>query len=377
MPIVSTETPLAPRRVLSRPFSRAVLAYLAARAFTLGVVALADLWTHHSWVSDLSTWDGAWFLKAVYHGWPSQLPIVNGHVGASPVAFFPLLPLVIRGLADVSGLGAATVGIIVSGVSGLGAVYAVGALTRHFAGVAKAERAALLFALSPGSFVFSLIYAEGLLIVFTALGLLALLQRRWLVAGVLGALASITSPVGLAFAASCAVTALVATWREREWQALVAPLLAPMGFVAWMFYLWRHTGTLMAWRETERHGWNSFPSLAYPFRILTKFLFNPLSPTMTGQILFWGTVVAIGLSVLMFRERQPLAVLAYGLSAVVLFAISSPVGLRPRFLMLAFPLTIAAATRWEGKKFAVALALSVAGLALMTIETLTSWAVFP
>ena len=372
---VETSPPL--RRVLARPFAGAVLAYLAARLVTLGVVALANLSTHHGWVSDLSTWDGAWFLKAVYHGWPSQLPLVNGHVGASPVAFFPLLPLVIRGLADASGLGAATVGLVVSGVSGLGAVYAVGALTRHFAGAAKAERVALLFALSPGSFVFSLIYAEGLLLVFTALGLLALLQRRWVLAGVLGALASATSPVGLAFAASCAVTALATTWREGDWRALVAPLLAPTGFVLWMLYLWRHTGSLTAWRDTERFGWNSYPSLAYPFKILTKFLFNPLSPTMTGQILFWGTVVAIYLCVLMFRERQPLAVLAYGLSAVVLFAVSSPVGLRPRFLMLAFPLTIAAGTRWEGAKFRVAVAVSVVGLALMTIETLTSWAVFP
>lgn len=374
---MSVESPSSTRRVLARPFAPALLAYLAARLLTLGAVALGDVWTHHSWVSDLSTWDGAWFLKAVYHGWPSHLPIVDGHVGASPVAFFPLLPLVIRTLADVTGLGAATVGLIVSGLSGLGAVYAVGVLTRHFAGAVKAERAALLFALSPGSFVFSLIYAEGLLLVFIALGLLALLQRRWLLAGILGAFASVTSPVGLAFAATCAVTAFVATWREREWRSLVAPLLAPTGFVAWMVYLWRHTGTLMAWRETERYGWNSFPSLAYPFRILAKFLFNPLSPTMTGQILFWGTVVAIYLSVLMFRERQPLPVLAYGVSAVVLFAISSPVGLRPRFLMLAFPLTIAAATRWEGTKFRLALVISLLGLALMTVETLTSWAVFP
>ena len=374
---MSVESPSSTRRVLARPFAPALLAYLAARLLTLGAVALGDVWTHHSWVSDLSTWDGAWFLKAVYHGWPSHLPIVDGHVGASPVAFFPLLPLVIRTLADVTGLGAATVGLIVSGLSGLGAVYAVGVLTRHFAGAVKAERAALLFALSPGSFVFSLIYAEGLLLVFIALGLLALLQRRWLLAGILGAFASVTSPVGLAFAATCAVTAFVATWREREWRSLVAPLLAPTGFVAWMVYLWRHTGTLMAWRETERYGWNSFPSLAYPFRILAKFLFNPLSPTMTGQILFWGTVVAIYLSVLTFRERQPLPVLAYGVSAVVLFAISSPVGLRPRFLMLAFPLTIAAATRWEGTKFRLALIISLLGLALMTVETLTSWAVFP
>ena len=368
---------LGVRRLVALPYARAMGVYVAIRLLTLVVVALANLSTHHGWVSDLSTWDGAWYLRAVYHGWPSHLTYVNGRVTGSPIAFFPLFPLVIRALAYLSGLGAATVGILVSGLTGLAAVYLIGALTRHLADAERAERAALLFAVSPGSFVFSLIYAEGTVLIFMILGLIALLQRRWVLAGALGALASITSPVGLAFAAACAVTSVAAIARQREWRSLVAPILAPVGFVAWMLYLWRHTGTIMAWRLTERDGWNSYPSLAYPVRILTKFLFNPLSPTMTGQMLFWCTVVAIALTVLTFRERQPLPVLAYGVSAVVLFAISSPVGLRPRFLMLAFPLTIAAATHFEGRRFRAVLAISTIALTLMTVETLTSWAVFP
>ncbi len=46
------------------------------------------------------------------------------------------------------------------------------------------------------------------------------------------------------------------------------PLLAPLGFVAYMAYLWRHTGEPLAWRLTERGGWHSYPSLTYPFRIV-------------------------------------------------------------------------------------------------------------
>ncbi len=375
--MMRTRAPGPTRLSASRPFAVATLAYLGARAITLLAVGVGNLFTHHGWVADLSTWDGAWFLRAAEHGWPAQLPSVGGHVAASPLAFFPLFPLLIRAVAAISGLGPGTVGLLLSGLGGLGAVWAVGALTRHFAGPAKAERAALLFALSPGSFVFSLIYAEGIVIVLIALGLLALLERRWWRAGVLGALASATSPVGLAFAASCAATALYQILRRRTWSSLGAALLSPMGFVLWTLYLWRHTGTFWAWRLTERYGWNSFPSLLYPLRVLGKFLTNPLSPTMTGQILFWGTLVSAYLVYLMFREAQPLPVVAYGLAAVVLFATSSPVGLRPRFIMLAFPLTIAAASRFEGRAYRLVLGLSVIGLALMSVETLTSWAVFP
>ncbi|HUX03760.1 MAG TPA: mannosyltransferase family protein [Acidimicrobiales bacterium] len=377
---VFTRRPIEPDQrtgLIRWPFATAVLTYLSVRVLTLATVLVADLFTHSGVIRDLSIWDGSWFLKAVEHGWPSQLPMAHGHVLANPVAFFPLLPLTIRALAAATPFSPAVAGLIVSALSGLTAVVAIGRLTEEFAGRQRAERAALLFAVAPGSFVFSLIYAEGLVLTFIALGLVALLRGRWWMAGVLGALASAASPVGLAFAVSCAVVAIVAIYRERAWSALLAPILAPTGFLAWMLYLWAHTHTLQAWRLTERGGWQSYPSLAYPWHIVTQFLFNPVSPTLTGHILFWGTVVSVLGVVVMFREHQPLAVLAYGISAVVMFAVSAPVGLRPRFVMLAFPIIIAAATRWTGWRYRLVLTASALVLALMSFETLSSYAVFP
>jgi hypothetical protein len=340
-------------------------------------VILANRFTHHGLLNDLSIWDGQWFLQAVTHGWPSHLPMAHGHVLANPSAFFPLFPVILCGLSFVTRLSPSVVGLFVSGLTGLTAVVTIGMLTREFTDKVKAERAALLFAVSPGAFVFNLLYAEGILLTCVALGLIALLRRRWLVAGLLGAIATATSPVGMTFALSCLWYGLLVARRERTWKPLFAPLLAPAGFVAWMGYLWAHTGTLMAWRVTERDGWNSYPSLLYPFRILGKFLFNPLSPTMTGQMLFFGTVVCIIGVVLMFREHQPVPVLVYGISALVFFAISAPVGLRPRFIMLGFPIAIAVATRWSGWRYRAVLAGSFIFLLLMTIESLTSYAVFP
>jgi hypothetical protein len=359
------------------PFRNAVATYVVVRLATLMFVIVDDRLRHSGLVAHLSIWDGEWFLQAVAHGWPSHLPMVNGHVGASDVAFFPVLPLVLRAIADVTTLSAAVVGLWVSALSGLSALVAIGYLAREFAGQEKAERAALLFAVAPGAFIFNLIYAEGILLTCVALGLLALLRKKWVLAGVLGAVASATSPVGMVFVAVCALSALLAVARDREWKSLWALVLSPVGFLAWMAYLWVHTGTLMAWRLTERGGWQSYPSLAYPVRILTHFLFNPASPTMTGQILFAGTVASILGVVLICQERQPVPVLAYGILSVVFFAVSAPVGLRPRFVMLAFPIVIAAATRWSGWRYRFVLALSIMLLVLMTIEEMSSFAVFP
>ena len=113
------------------PFPGAVIAYVAVRLTVLAAVAIGNLSTHHGLVADLSTWDGAWFLRAVEHGWPSVLPTSHGHVMANPIAFFPLFPLTVRALAFVTKLSGAVVGLVVSGLSGLGAVIAVGVLARR------------------------------------------------------------------------------------------------------------------------------------------------------------------------------------------------------------------------------------------------------
>ena len=91
-------------------------------------------------------------------------------------------------------------GITISLLTGLTAMIGVWYLVREFAGPAAADRATLLVALFPGSFVFSLVYSEGIVITCVAFGLLALLRHRWWVAGLLGLVATATTPVALAFA---------------------------------------------------------------------------------------------------------------------------------------------------------------------------------
>ncbi len=354
-----------------------VAVYTLCRGLTLAGLVIADVFTGHGLGGDLDIWDARWFIRAAEHGWPNRIPMVHGHAAASTLAFFPLFPLVIRWLTALTGVGPVVVGVAVSGLTGLSAIVAVGMLVRHFAGTAKAERAALLLAVFPGTFVFSLAYSEGIVITCVAFGLLALLRRQWWLAGVLGLIATATSPIALAFVVSCAWCAGAELRRGRNWRSLVAPVLAPLGFLGYMVWLWAHTGTLSAWRVAERGGWKSYPSLHYPLHVITTFVFDPVAPTRTGQLLVIGTVVAVIGAVFAIRERQPAPVLLYGLVAVAMAAISAPVGLRPRFLMLAFPLVVAMGTRLRGRAYGWTVAASVCLLAVMTLSTLASTAVFP
>lgn len=354
-----------------------VIAYLAARIFTLAALAAAAPYRNLGLSDELDRWDGKWFLRAAEQGWPRHLPMNHGHVAGNTTAFFPVFPLAIRWVSSVTTLSPLLIGLIISAVTGLTALVAIGVLVRRFAGREGATRAALLFAIFPGTFAFSLAYSEGIVLTCIALGLLALMDRRWWIAGLLGMLATATAPISLAFVLSCAWCAGWAVGRGRTLRPLVAPVLAVSGFLAYMFWLRQHTGVLDAWRLTERGGWRSSPSLSYPFRIIWAFLRNPVSPTLTGQILFFGTLIAVVGAVLAVRQRQPAPVLIYGLGAGLLGAISAPVGLRPRFIMLAFPLVVAYGTRLRGRGYVTAFLASSALLVAMTVLEFASWAVFP
>ena len=362
-------TPVWSRWWLTTP----LVVYLVFRVVTIVVVVAAS---PHTVAGGLAGWDGKWFIEGAVDGWPRHLPMVDGHVAANPIAFFPLLPLLMMGGARL-GLGAQGVGLAVSLVAGAVAVVGVGTLAREMTDEVRGRRAALLFALFPGSFVFSFIYAEGIFISAIAFGLIALMRRRWLLAGILGIIASASSPIGFAFALSCALGSALAIRRDRAFASLVAPVLAPLGGIGWLGFLWLHTGQINAWRMTERGGWQSYPSLRYPFHIAAQFLFDPARPTLTGQILFFGTVAGVIGVVLAVKERQPGIVLLYAIAAMLLALIAAPVGLRPRFLLVAFPLIIAVGTRYSGKVFTgIAVAFGV-GLCAMTFLTVFSNAVFP
>jgi hypothetical protein len=356
---------------------RPALMYVVSRIIVLGAMGVAALAGHRSVAYQIDTWDSKWFIRAARSGWPSRLPMIHGHVNGNTIAFFPGFPLTFRWFSDLTGTSLLVAGAIVSTVSGLTAMIAIWALVRHYAGAKAADRSTLLVALFPASFVFSLVYAEGMIITLVAACLLALLRRRWLLAGVLAAVATGIAPVALAVVVSCAWSALWAIRRDRDWSALAAPLLAPLGFVVYQLWLWHHTGDLSAWRQTELGGWKSYVSAAYPVHVITGFIGHPLSSTASINMVFAGIIITIVCAVVAYRDRLPSPVLLYGLCVAVVAILTRPVGPRPRFILLAFPLILAIGTRLRGKPYVAVVSVSAVLLVALTIYTTNSFAVFP
>jgi hypothetical protein len=356
---------------------RPVVIYLLSRAVTWATLAVTALFTHRSILREVDRWDSRWFLRAALPGWPRHLPYQDGHVAGSTIAFFPLFPLSIRWLSHVPGLTPLAAGIIITTVSGLTAMVGVWALVHHYSDGPSADRATLLVALFPGSFVLSMVYSEGFALTFLAFGILALLQRRWLLAGLLGLLASATTPVALAFEVSCLWCAYRELADHRNWRAVVAPILAPLGFVGYQVWIWQHTGSLTAWRLTERGGWKSYPSFVYALHTVTVFVRDPVAANKTDDLLFVCTVLVLVAAVVAIRSSMPTPMLLYGLAAAALGMISAPIGLRPRFIFLAFPLIVAVGTRLRGRAYLGAAAVSTAFLIGFTAFEVVSWRIFP
>lgn len=205
------------RRFAARPaVSHPTVLYLASRALTSVIMVMVALADHQTFLDVVDRWDSRWFVRAAAHGWPSRLPMVHGHIAGNTTAFFPLLPLLFRYLSDVTGMSLVSSGALVSFVTGLTAVVASWSLVRRHAGNAAADRAALLLAFCPGSFAFSLIYTEGIVITLVALGLIALDRRKWVLAGLAGFAASATAPIALAFVVSAAWAAWWAVRTSRR-----------------------------------------------------------------------------------------------------------------------------------------------------------------
>jgi hypothetical protein len=255
----------------------------------------------------LGRWDGAWYVWVADRGYPTASQFSH-HL--SEVAFFPLYPAVVRGLSAVTGLSALASAVTVATLAGVFATVLVWQLAARLAGPKVADRAVLLFVFFPGSFALSMAYAEGFMVVAAAGCLLALLRRQWVVAGLVGALATASRPNAVPVVIACAVVAVVEIRRHREWPALWAPVLASTGAIGFFAYLWIRTGHALAWFESERIMWKDHISYGQGvIHRLTGLIKHPPTSFNSGSlndlVAVAGAIVVIGSLVLLWRVGAP------------------------------------------------------------------------
>jgi Dolichyl-phosphate-mannose-protein mannosyltransferase len=299
----------------------------------------------------LTSWDGLWYLRVVRDGYPTSIPPnVTYDMPEARAAFFPAYPMLVRTLDWVIPGGDVFAALVVNFLLGAVAVWLIGLLAREVFDDAVAERTMILACIFPGAFVLSFAYTEALLLAVAAGCLLCLLRHQWLAAGILAAVGTASRPNGIALVLACVVAAVVAIHERREWRALAAPALAPMGFIGFMVFLDRHTGESGAWFRVQREAWSEGVSFGLTaFRNTWEALTSPLS-SPTDTITAVSLVTLAALLYFLWKRRLPLPLVAFVVGILGLMLLPSTVTARPRFLYTAFPLLISAAAWFDAKR---------------------------
>jgi Mannosyltransferase (PIG-V) len=253
-------------------------------------------------------WDAGWYISIVERGYWFDPK------GESNAAFFPLFPLLIKGFALIVG-NPIVAGLLVANLAAVGAVLALWRWVRAVHGPVAAGHAVLWLLVYPFSLFFHTIYAEGLFFLLVTLALDASARGHRLVAGVCGALAAATRPMGVLLTPALAwgLWRSVRTSGRLHASDVVGVLLPAAGLAAYMAYLWVAVGDPWAFWKAHVVGWGVQPQWAVasywrePFWVLTRFTELHNYTYLLQALRALLPIVLIILTVVVFRRLDGVA----------------------------------------------------------------------
>jgi hypothetical protein len=350
--------------------------WLAARVFvTLGyllAVAVADHWVAGGRTTQMSegllAWDGT-FYRDIASGGYGTLPVDS-------LRFFPLYPLLGRGLAPFLFGHTGLALIVIANVASL----AVAVVIRRMVlfekdDEAMAERAVWLTALFPSAFVLAWAYAEGLFLLTCVGAILAARSRRFEVAAVLALLAALTRPTGVLLAAPLAIEG-VRAWRESsatDRVATVLAVLAPVtGLVLYLSWVGQHFGDARLPFSVQ----NSLRGeVVDPISRLARGFSDLAGAERFGDGLHVPFVIAFAALLVVVFRRWPVSYGVFALLIVVAAISADNLNSLERYGLNAFPLVLGLASVTTHPRVE-RLALAACGAGLVSLTALAWLAVY-
>lgn len=289
------------------------------------------------WPRAISTWsnfDGVNYLRLATHGYPSR---------GGEVAFFPLYPVLVRGLTNV-GLDPLLSALLLSSFCLVLFFLLVRELYPRIA-----SRFLLLFLSFPASFFLAGAYTESLFLLFFVLFVAALKRRSWWLAAFVAGLASGTRLVGAIFG----IMLLLEYFRtvpkpitlRRYSIFFVLVLLSELGLLLYMFYLSRAYGDPLAFIHAQPQfgmGRSGGEIILLP-QVLFRYVKMLLTVTPVS-LLFWRVLwelvtflVALWVLVKYWTKLTPTDRLYSGW-VILLPTLSGTLSSFPRYALVALPL---------------------------------------
>ncbi len=289
-------------------------------------------------------------LLAVWGRWDAEHYIgiaTNGYSGIEP-AFFPLYPLLISILGSFTS-NHLVAGLLISNAASFFSLLYLYKLIEHEFNGQVAHRAIFYVSIFPTAIFFSAVYTESLFLFLSVASFYYVRERRWVIAGIFGALASLTRSEGVLLVVPFFIEWMVALYESRgDWfkwplDTIVRPILglciAPLGLVAYMAYLWVLCGDPLRFSHVQSHWGRHFAPPWVSFIHAAKVITGPYAPqTVANQMLeVTFTLLMIGVLVLGFRRLRVSYIAYMALSILVPLCTSSLMSM-PRFALVLFPM---------------------------------------
>lgn len=348
-----------------------VRVWLALRVYTLLCGALAAYLAGTNLLAVWERWDTQYYMRIAGAGYSAT---------DGTTTFHPLFPWLARPFALLG--GPPVVGLLlVSSAATLALYLAFERLALLDHGSVKARTATLLFAFWPVSYVLYLPYTESLWLLFAILSFLCARQKRWWAAGLAGALATLTRQQGLFLLAPLTWELFAAEGYEikRLLKRGFPLLLIFVAFVGWGLYRTLvlgdvKTGSLWNWISSilvspASHLVVKDHSFMWPWKAAYLAIQKALSLSYVNPWIDLALgVLFLSLIALAWRGMRT----SYRIYVVVIAVVSfsfhtgmTPTGgaylSLPRHLLLAFPVFIGLASRFEHPRLWI-----IPGIAMMT-----------
>jgi hypothetical protein len=341
-----------------------MLIWLSRRIIERGPhVVVSGQMQHGGTLLDLLTqWDGTWYRLIAKQGYGPPMPEIAA-------AFFPVYPLLVRGVAFfVRDLQVAS--LIVSNGCLLAASLLFIRLLRLDYDELVCRRAITFLMFNPVSFFLSAAYTESTFLLLSIGALLAARQGKWLVAALCGGCLSATRAPGLVIGAPL-FAEYVLQWRERgaDLRAIFRPqllwlVLIPAGLALYMVYCHIHRGDLFLPMHAQAAGWGKAVSLPWQSFLWPSSL--PLSHLPLYQAIVGAAII---LTMAGFYLKLRATYLVYAVVALLFYLSWGDLEGLPRYVSILFPLHIVLAvlsSRWQWM-YEPLLGFSIALLALCTV----------
>jgi len=335
----------------------ALLTYWGVILFTLPEQTGAAITPHALWMS--------WWWMDVGQ---LQRIIRSGYRYPISAAFFPLYPLLSHALGVVLGGRFYLAAMLVANIAEFGLFVVFWRLVALEFDQAIAQRALFYLAVCPMAFFLSAAYTESLFLFCTAATFLALRQRRWWLAGVMGCFAAASRSAGILLVLPFAWEygrARGWSWRALRWDGL-AILFIPLATSLYMLYLWRHFGDPLLftrmettfWQRTLTPPWNTALTQLRAFRHGSW-----LSWRISRDLIDLSATIAVVSLIALGWRRLPFAYTLYSIAALLLVILYPVPVMGPdelyswaRYMLEIFPAFIVLALlaqRWQWLRSAV------------------------